>query len=87
MTGISNICHLRHDLQQCDCAIKSFRQQTLGEMTCYFGTEVILTCYQHTIKYYQVKLIIRMWDMSIHTCMASDDRRFLAEFLSLYFAL
>ena len=24
MTGISNICHLRHDLRRCDCAIKSF---------------------------------------------------------------
>ena len=25
MTGISNICHLRHDLRPCDCAIKSFK--------------------------------------------------------------
>ena len=24
MAGISNICHLRHDLRQCDRAIKSF---------------------------------------------------------------
>ena len=41
MTGISNICHLRHDLQQCDCTIKSFGRQTSREMTCYYVTEVI----------------------------------------------
>ena len=35
ITGISNICHLRHDSWQCDCAIKSFGRQTSREMTCY----------------------------------------------------
>ena len=59
MTGISNIRHLRHDSQRCDCAIKSFGQQTSREMTCYMGLNNTNMLSARNQILYQVKLNTR----------------------------
>ena len=56
MTGISNICHLRHDSRQCDCVIKSFGRQTSREMTCYMELSNTDMLSAHNQILFQVKL-------------------------------